>query len=699
MSTVEQSLRLYDGMSGPLKNINQVLHLVVDSFEAMQSASGRAVDTTSLQSARRGLERIDAEFQRMEESAEGVRRAQERLNHSFDEGTTAASRMGRMLKAGVAAVLSAKTVGAITDWLRESMDLSDIQRNAEMQLKTVMQNVGMTQEAFEELKRTASGIQGKGIYGDEAMLGGAAEFATYLSDPKAIEKMMGTLSNYAMGMSGGGALDYNQMVDYATQLGKALNGSYDGLLKKGFTLTDQQKEIIENGTDMQKALVLDEVIAESWDGLYEAMSNTPQGKIIQLQNSIGDLREEVGERVYPMVARIAQSISDHFDTIKTLVEVFAKTIQIVLYAAGSVIDWFGSLLDKLRDNWENLKIPIFAVGAAIAAVTVVAGGGIGAIIALVVALIGYIYSVASSIAKTTGVAKTGFGVIAGAVNVVIQLVVNLAKFLAGGLVKGFVAVETVGKNAFIAIGNLAQGLWSSLKAIAANIGIAFENGFHKALGAAADFAAGAYEKLLGLANLINKVLGIFGFQIDTSGLERLVSNIYTLSNAEKSKIQSYEDVSAAFKEGFSTYQYASPSGEAAKVGNWSSFETGWAQNAFNNGANWGDQKIDQLQNAVSGILNYGQNAPDEWLSRTLNGIKDGVDSIAEDSSDISKEYLKLLREMAERQAINQFTTAEVKVEMTNNNQINSEQDLDGIVRYLEETLEESMYAVAEGVHV
>ena len=58
-----------------------------------------------------------------------------------------------------------------------------------------------------------------------------------------------------------------------------------------------------------------------------------------------------------------------------------------------------------------------------------------------------------------------------------------------------------------------------------------------------------------------------------------------------------------------------------------------------------------------------------------------------------------LREIAERQAINQFTTAEIKVEMTNNNSISSDQDLDGIVRYLEKAVEDSMYAAAEGVHI
>ena len=97
--------------------------------------------------------------------------------------------------------------------------------------------------------------------------------------------------------------------------------------------------------------------------------------------------------------------------------------------------------------------------------------------------------------------------------------------------------------------------------------------------------------------------------------------------------------------------------------------------------------------------------PTSAAGKALSGISDGGDSIAGNTADLrdtvgtSTEELKLLREIAERQAINQFTTAEIKVEMTNNNSISSDMDIDGIVRQLEKSVEESMYAAAEGVHV
>lgn len=73
------------------------------------------------------------------------------------------------------------------------------------------------------------------------MIAAGAEFATYFTDTDAVTKMMDTLSDYAMGMSGGGALDSTALVDYATGLGKIMTGAYDAMNEKGFEFSDTQK--------------------------------------------------------------------------------------------------------------------------------------------------------------------------------------------------------------------------------------------------------------------------------------------------------------------------------------------------------------------------------------------------------------------------------------------------------------------------
>ena len=78
--------------------------------------------------------------------------------------------------------------------------------------------------------------------------------------------------------------------------------------------------------------------------------------------------------------------------------------------------------------------------------------------------------------------------------------------------------------------------------------------------------------------------------------------------------------------------------------------------------------------------------------KTASNTKDIKDAL-----DITNEDLKYLRDFAEQEIINRFTTAEIKVDMSNYNTINNSADLDGITEVLKTALENEMQAVAEGV--
>ena len=115
--------------------------------------------------------------------------------------------------------------------------------------------------------------------------------------------------------------------------------------------------------------------------------------------------------------------------------------------------------------------------------------------------------------------------------------------------------------------------------------------------------------------------------------------------------------------------------------------------AYNTGYNWGANLQDSIAEKMntSGI---GVN-PTEGL---LADIADNTGKIADDM-EMSSEDLKLLRDIAERQEINKYTTAEIRVEMVNNNTISSEMDIDGVVNLLEAKVSEQMAIAAEGVHI
>ena len=111
-----------------------------------------------------------------------------------------------------------------------------------------------------------------------------------------------------------------------------------------------------------------------------------------------------------------------------------------------------------------------------------------------------------------------------------------------------------------------------------------------------------------------------------------------------------------------------------------------------------------MQDSIAEKLNFKTNVPEVDVpaaadpTMLLSDIADNTGKIADDM-EMSSEDLKLLRDIAERQEINKYTTAEIRVEMVNNNTISSEMDIDGVVNLLEAKVSEQMAIAAEGVHI
>ena len=80
------------------------------------------------------------------------------------------------------------------------------------------------------------------------------------------------------------------------------------------------------------------------------------------------------------------------------------------------------------------------------------------------------------------------------------------------------------------------------------------------------------------------------------------------------------------------------------------------------------------------------------------GINDSTGSAAASLKETTED-LKYMRDLAEQEAINRFTTAEVKIDMTGmTNRIDSDMDLDGVLNTLTEGFAEALEVAAEGVH-
>ena len=110
-----------------------------------------------------------------------------------------------------------------------------------------------------------------------------------------------------------------------------------------------------------------------------------------------------------------------------------------------------------------------------------------------------------------------------------------------------------------------------------------------------------------------------------------------------------------------------------------------------------NERVANRNNAKNGTQGAIQNALDNAVVPNLNTISDNTGGI-KNKLDVTEEDLRYLRDIAERETINRFTTAQIKVDFTSNNNINSKLDIDGIIDDLGQKLEERLEMVAEGVY-
>lgn len=721
MGTIRSQMALNDGMSAVLKKITRSLDTTISAFEEMQKASGKSMDTKLLKSAHTMLAQCNDEIDQMADEYERAQKQQQRLNDSIDKGTASA---GGLLKkiAGIAGAYM--SLSAVKGLVTDSMGLADTQIGVQPQLKTVTKNMG-TGDYYDQILQKASDIQGRGMYGDEAMIAGAGELATYFTDGDAILSMMDTLTNYAAGMSGGGEVDSKAMTDYATGLGKIMVGSFDAMAQKGFEFTDVQKKIIEGtatekqvaeelgdeyvnlSNDMQAAAVIGSVIDEGWSGLYDAMSQTPEGQIIQFKNTLGDLKETIGAGLYPAVLNFMSLFQENLPQIQEFADLFVqgigRIINFLTQAANKALEFASTV----QDNWSIIEPIVLGIVAALTAYAIISGivaavngahalsegvkaaaqmmatgatlaetaaqHGLNAallacpitwIVVGVIALVAAIAAVCSWIAKTTGIAATGFGVITGGINVAIQAV----------------------WNAMLVVANVAIGIWNALSACCSNIGTAFHNVIANVQGWFYGLLSTVLTVVSGICAALNKLPFV---SFDYSGITAAAEEYAGKSAEAYGSVEEYTNVGDAFKSGMGTFD---------------TFKDGWASDAFAAGSAWGDGVADK----VSGLFDYEAGTIDDFVTDTgyaMDGIGSDTADIADStggmakSLDVSNEQLQYLRDIAERDAINRFTTAEVKIDMTGmNNRIEGSADLDGVISQLTDGFAEALVTAAEGVH-
>ena len=384
--------------------------------------------------------------------------------------------------------------------------------------------------------------------------------------------------------------------------------------------------------------------------------------------------------IFELVGTVGGFIADNWSVISPII--YGVIAALAVYAAylGIVkgIEIASAAATAIHSVAMSAKIGVMAAltGQTMAATAAQMGynGALYAcpvvwIIMLILALIVVIFAVCNAIAKMTGIANSGFGVITGGVNVVIQFFKNLG----------------------LTVANIALGIGNAIAALASNMMTAFHNAICNVQSWFYNLLSTACSVIESIAAALNKLPFV---SFDYSGISSAADDYAAKASEAAGNKEQYTSVSDAFNDGMSTF---------------STFQDGWASDAFNAGAAWGDGVADKVSNFslsdvfgktdIPNVSDYTSGFNDAIAN---SGIGDGVGSIDDntgkikDSLDVTEEDLKYLRDIAEQEAINRFTTAEVTINQTNNTNVSSDTDLDGFISALDDAMGEAIDEVTNG---
>lgn len=210
-----------------------------------------------------------------------------------------------------------------------------VQLVAETQLETIMrQRMGSTDEAIQSIKDFCSAQQEMGVIGDEVQLSGTQQMATFLKEQQSLETLIPAMNNLIAQQNGLNATNQDA-VSIGNMMGKAMQSQVEVLQRVGITFDEAQKQVLQYGTESERAAMLAEVITDNVGNMNEELAKTDAGKQKQLENTLGDIKEKLGGLVQgamPFVTITAQTMICVTSTIKLVTSLKALNVVLALTA-------------------------------------------------------------------------------------------------------------------------------------------------------------------------------------------------------------------------------------------------------------------------------------------------------------------------------------------------------------------------------
>lgn len=272
-----------------------------------------------------------------------------------DEATNAANKVSLFEKMSMGAFGINNIIGSVQtaiNAVQQFTEANQVQQEAEAKLAQVMRNTMSASDAeIQSIKDLTAAQQQLGIVGDEVQLAGSQELGTYLEQTESLKKLIPVMNDMIAQQYGYSATQ-ESAVNIATMMGKVMEGQVGALSRYGYKFDEAQEKILKFGTEAEKVATLAEVIGESVGGMNEALAQTPEGRMKQLGNTLGDVKEQIGSSIIML----------------------ASSFMPVLQGAVNMIAMFASGLQSIA-GWMQQNMPIVVgFASAIGILTVAING-------------------------------------------------------------------------------------------------------------------------------------------------------------------------------------------------------------------------------------------------------------------------------------------------------------------------------------
>ncbi len=664
MATISTSIELYDRVSAPIYKMLGALGNLPTAFETVETSMDGSFDTSQIEAARRSIESAALDVVQLGNDIGNNTDKQDGFNDKVRKGSSDMDGLANKVIGLVGAYASLQGV-------QKLINLSDEYVQTTARLNMINDGLQTTDELQDKIFMSAQRAR-----------------ASYSATADAVAKLS---------LNAGDAFGSN---DETIQFAENLN--------KLYAIAGTEQASISSATlQLTQALGSGVLRGEEFNAVFEAAPNIMQTVADYMDVPIGKLRgmaqdgEITADVVKNALLGATDDINTQFESMPmTWEQVWTGIMNELYFASQPILE----LISALAQNWSVLEPIVLGLATAIGLYTAAllvyntvkgissmvtsvhaasqmmstgatfaataAQHGFNAsllacpltwILLIIIAVIAAIYAIVAAINKCTGSTLSATGIIVGALMTAVAFIWNL--FLA--LLDLVLGVINAMVNPWIS--------WVNF----------FANLFNDPIGSIIHLFGDMADSILGVIETIAKALDkLFG------------SNLAGAVQGWRSNLDSMVE-EAANKYGNGSYE------KVAEELNLSSESLGlkrWAySDAYNTGYSWGEGIDDSVSGLFGGFDLSGDSYDEGQIPENIANTAGNTDLIA-DSMEISGEDLKYLRDIAETEVVNRFTTAEIKVEMTNNNTVSSDMDLDGMVEYLVVGVSEAMEMAVEGVH-